>query len=427
MIFGWGKKRPEVREAAPSRRNVEMSAIPQTISDLEQLRSSTLVDEARELRSKMVPGLNHLLGIANALERADLKTDDVDRHLKILVVRGKKQTISVIRAEAGRATTDIRSADDVRVFAGEIGQSIKRIGDTLGRQSRVIHIFAKKHGNKLKDTLSILNSDRGELFKMVKSFDGFQDSIADLRLLLKQIADSEAATSEKEEKMGALHETVVRITGESEAADRSIDSITSSHEYARYAQTREELVQMRQKEDTIRKEIESQFTKISRPLSKYFYVSSLDRDQMSLLEQLVSKPADAVQAGSKSEIIMVLMAVRKGVLAGSVSVKDQMKSVSQIDDIVEMLDAFRGRFADHAAECKKLEDSLKDFDASELDRLREELEKARVDMDDCELRVRSIRSEIHEMAEQRAGMISKVETLLYDASSTRYSIYRADP
>ena len=427
MIFGWGKKRPEVREAAPSRRNVEMSAIPQTISDLEQLRSSTLVDEARELRSKMVPGLNHLLGIANALERADLKTDDVDRHLKILVVRGKKQTISVIRAEAGRATTDIRSADDVRVFAGEIGQSIKRIGDTLGRQSRVIHIFAKKHGNKLKDTLSILNSDRGELFKMVKSFDGFQDSIADLRLLLKQIADSEAATSEKEEKMGALHETMVRITGESEAADRSIDSITSSHEYARYAQTREELVQMRQKEDTIRKEIESQFTKISRPLSKYFYVSSLDRDQMSLLEQLVSKPADAVQAGSKSEIIMVLMAVRKGVLAGSVSVKDQMKSVSQIDDIVEMLDAFRGRFADHAAECKKLEDALNDFDASELDRLRAELEKARVDMDDCELRVRSIRSEIHEMAEQRAGMISKVETLLYDASSTRYSIYRADP
>ncbi len=427
MIFGWGKKRPEVREAAPSRRNVEMSAIPQTISDLEQLRSSTLVDEARELRSKMVPGLNHLLGIANALERADLKTDDVDRHLKILVVRGKKQTISVIRAEAGRATTDIRSADDVRVFAGEIGQSIKRIGDTLGRQSRVIHIFAKKHGNKLKDTLSILNSDRGELFKMVKSFDGFQDSIADLRLLLKQIADSEAATSEKEEKMGALHETMVRITGESEAADRSIDSITSSHEYARYAQTREELVQMRQKEDTIRKEIESQFTKISRPLSKYFYVSSLDRDQMSLLEQLVSKPADAVQAGSKSEIIMVLMAVRKGVLAGSVSVKDQMKSVSQIDDIVEMLDAFRGRFADHAAECKKLEDALNDFDASELNRLRAELEKARVDMDDCELRVRSIRSEIHEMAEQRAGMISKVETLLYDASSTRYSIYRADP
>ena len=427
MIFGWGKKRPEVRKAAPSRRNVEMSAIPQTISDLEQLRSSTLVDEARELRSKMVPGLNHLLGIANALERADLKTDDVDRHLKILVVRGKKQTISVIRAEAGRATTDIRSADDVRVFAGEIGQSIKRIGDTLGRQSRVIHIFAKKHGNKLKDTLSILNSDRGELFKMVKSFDGFQDSIADLRLLLKQIADSEAATSEKEEKMGALHETMVRITGESEAADRSIDSITSSHEYARYARTREELVQMRQKEDTIRKEIESQFTKISRPLSKYFYVSSLDRDQMSLLEQLVSKPADAVQAGSKSEIIMVLMAVRKGVLAGSVSVKDQMKSVSQIDDIVEMLDAFRGRFADHAAECKKLEDALNDFDASELDRLRAELEKARVDMDDCELRVRSIRSEIHEMAEQRAGMISKVETLLYDASSTRYSIYRADP
>ena len=427
MIFGWGRKRPKVREAAPSRKNIEMSAIPQAISDLEQLRSSTLVDEAGELRSKMVPGLNHLLGIADALERADLKTDDVDRHLKIMVVRGKKQTISVIRAEAGRATTDIRSASDVRVFAGEIGQSIKRIGDTLGRQSRVIHIFAKKHGNKLKDTLSILNSDRDELFKMVKSFDEFQNSIADLRLLLKQIADSEAAVSEKEEKTGALHETMVRITGESEAADRSIGRITSSHEYARYAQTREELVQTRQKEDTIRKEIESQFTKISRPLSKYFYVSSLDRDQMALLEQLVSKPADAVQAGSKSEIIMVLMAVRKGVLAGSVSVKDQMKSVSQIDDIVEMLDAFRGRFADHAAECKKLEDALKDFDASELDRLRTELEKARVDMDDCELRVRSIRSEIHEMAEQRAGMISKVETLLYDASSTRYSIYRADP
>ena len=34
MIFGWGRKRPKVREAAPSRKNIEMSAIPQAISDL---------------------------------------------------------------------------------------------------------------------------------------------------------------------------------------------------------------------------------------------------------------------------------------------------------------------------------------------------------------------------------------------------------
>ena len=73
--------------------------------------------------------------------------DDVDKHLQILVRRGKNQVISTIKNETSVKFTELKTIDDVLNFDKISSQILKKIGDVLGRQTRVIHIFAKNMNN----------------------------------------------------------------------------------------------------------------------------------------------------------------------------------------------------------------------------------------------------------------------------------------
>ena len=422
MIFGWGKKEPVPAETVPERRDVDLSDVPQVLSDLEERRASALVQETNAIRNVIVPGFERLFDIVRALERDQLKTEEMDRHLKALAVRGKRQTVSVIKKETDRRVASVESADDVRIFAEQVGKSIKRMGDTLGRHTRVVPIIAKKHTNKLKDTLSSLNTDREELFKLVRRYDEFREELAEMNALMDKITEYEKTNSERQARVEALRQEVDTITSRINSIEESVADITASSEYAEYSRKVERLASMQQAEKNIRQEIESQFTKISRPLSKYVYVSSLDRDHMNTLDMMVTRPADALRSASKEEIIIVLMAVRKGVLSGSVSVKDQMKATAQIDETVEMLDTFINKFAEHDAQCRKLEEDLRLFDTSELGSRQNDLKRARSELDECTKKIDAAESETEEWTAHKANMTRELERLLSASSSTRYKI-----
>lgn len=418
MVFGWGRKKAP--EPIPTKKEIPISAVLQALAELEELRSRTAMAEARSFRTRTVPKLGQLLSIARALERDDVRSEEIDRRLKGMVLRGKRQVIATIKAEAGRPVVEVDSMEDVRTLADGVGQSIKRIGDALGRHTRVIHIFAKKHTGQLKGILSTLNSERDEFFKAVKRFEEFEDNASAIRALMKQAADTEATVALRESKVSQLLRSIELFTKDEVEANDSVKAITSSQEYQRHRQAVEELEAVRREEEMIKREIEGQFTKISRPLSKYVRVASLDKSMMSLLEMLISDPAAAICSRPKSETVYVLMAVRRGVLSGTVSVKDQRKSASQIDNTVEVLDRFRAMLSDHAERCHKQEARLKNFDASKLDACRERITKVRKGREDCEGRVQVVKAEIRDLVEQRKSALSKVEELLNAASSARY-------
>jgi len=103
MVFGWGTKKErkqEVIESTPQEKQINLSDVDAIIQDLSSLRIRTIIAEVRSFKSKIESNLIYLTEIANKLENDDLKTDDVDRHLKILVIRGKKMVISAIQSES---------------------------------------------------------------------------------------------------------------------------------------------------------------------------------------------------------------------------------------------------------------------------------------------------------------------------------------
>ena len=100
MVFGWGKKKPKNESSVPEipqKKEVALSAVSQVVIDLENLRKSQTINEIKMLRNDTEPLITDLIKIGNVLEKDDLKIDDIDKHLAIIVVRGKKQVIDVIK------------------------------------------------------------------------------------------------------------------------------------------------------------------------------------------------------------------------------------------------------------------------------------------------------------------------------------------
>ena len=76
------------------------------------------------------------------------------------------------------------------------------------------------------------------------------------------------------------------------AIQNSIAKIHSSDRYKKYLDLKNTLNAFSKQRLNIRDEINSQFTKISRPLGRYEYASSLEKDQKKVLSELSSEPIE---------------------------------------------------------------------------------------------------------------------------------------
>ena len=98
MVFGWGKKKGEpIHEEIPHHREIPLSEVQKITQDLLDLRKTQTLTEVKSLRYYTLPLIKELSGIAKTLEKDDLKVEDIDKHLRIIVVRGKKQVIDIIK------------------------------------------------------------------------------------------------------------------------------------------------------------------------------------------------------------------------------------------------------------------------------------------------------------------------------------------
>ena len=142
MVFGWGKKKPlePTVERKLDNQNISLTDIPRIVSDLSKLRESQTLSEIKNLRNNTAPLIDDLMKIGIVLEKDDLKIDDIDKHLAIIVVRGKQQVIDILKKDV-KNLMQVSTIDDAKKLDLFLNQVLKKVGDVLGRQTRVIHIF----------------------------------------------------------------------------------------------------------------------------------------------------------------------------------------------------------------------------------------------------------------------------------------------
>ncbi len=201
MVFGWGKKKvQQVPEEIQQHKEISISEVKKITQDLVDLRETQVLNEIKSLRNQTSPLIKELANIAHTLEKDNLKVEDIDKHLRIIVVRGKKQVINIIKKDSDDLP-EISSFDDIINLSNVLNQKLKRIGDVLGRQTRVIHIFAKKYAQKLKEILAQMNYNNKEIQKLIKNFEDTKLNSNEITELLDKIKNLEETSISKNQQI----------------------------------------------------------------------------------------------------------------------------------------------------------------------------------------------------------------------------------
>ena len=424
MVFGWGKKKEKSQEieTVPLEKQISLSGVNKITNEIKSLREKTVISEYESFKNKIDYLLRELIRIAKELEKDNLKTDDIDKHLRTIVMRGKRQVISTINKEATVDFNKINSYDDVLKFDKEISQVLKKIGDVLGRQTRVIHIFAKKYAAKLKNILSTLDANAKELHTILKNYRNLEEDILSISDNLTQINKINVDQQTGEKRLIELNDQKGSLIKKIESAQQEIEKLKDSKEYSKFHEIQDSINNLQSEKSRISSDIDQQFTKISRPLTKYGYVSSLDKPQKILMGKLLQNPFDVLTPENKANIITILQSARKGVQSGFVSVKDMEKSLIQIDETTEILDNFINRISEFNSKKQKLQSELKIFNISELEKKESESSKAKSDQDDLENKIHIFENEISESKTKIPNIIKDIEKRLREISSTQYMI-----
>ena len=427
MVFGWGKKKQVVEEKSerpvkPTLKTVNLENIPDIIDDITNLRQKTLIVEMKSFQKKIELDRKMVLAIATELEKDNLNIKDMDPHLVILVNRGKKEVISSIQKELQVKFSSIDTFADVLDFQRISSRGIKKVGDMLGKHTRVIHIFAKKYAKKLKDDMGVLKNNLDEVNTLISNYNSNQELLDEIKNSLTNISNTkndiekfERRQSELEKLLDVEQQNQVNLKDE-------IDQTKSSSEYKEFKVIQEKIISLSNDEKAIKHDIEEQFIKISRPLNKYVYVSSLDKPLKIMIEKLAKSPYNTLSESTESDIKTILNSVRSSVESGSVSVKDIQKSMHAINEIHGLLPKFIKQKTSFIEKKSELNHELSLFDSQSLHKLSDDLEKSQFNTTDIESKVSEITKQIDSSKNLIHDIISKLELNLRQASSIAYKI-----
>ena len=423
MVFGWGKKKQtdEPVEQKSVNRNISLSEVPQIIDDLSKLRESQTLSEIKNLRNNTAPLIDDLMKIGIVLEKDNLNIDDIDKHLAIIVVRGKQQVIDILKKDV-KTLMQVSTIADAKKLDYFLTQLLKKVGDVLGRQTRVIHIFAKKYANQLTDNLKIMNENSDNISKLLKHYASTQSTFDEITEMLNKIESLNTELNDKRKRNIEILDNLKSFDEKKITLQNSLDEIHSSENYKKYIDLENKLNEFSNQKLKIKSEIDTQFTKISRPLGRYEYGSSLDKQQSGVLSTLVDDPFDALLPENSDTIIVILENIRKGISSGSISVKDTEKTLSQLTETEESLDNFIKKVSDYSSIFNSMKTELTELKPKNLTFLENEFSKNTSSQNDSHLKSKTILCEIDEINSQIPALISKIEGKLRIFSSSKYII-----
>ena len=432
MVFGWGKKKKveyeePVENIAYAPQTITLDEIPKILTDMVVLRKGTLASEIKSHRNRIDPQREILLKIANELSEDELDPDKLDPHFQIMVNRGKKEVISSIKKEFGNPFPDINSTDDVMRFKKISTAGINKVGDMLGKHSKVIHHFAPKYSKKFTVDLKELNENLKEVTTLIDNFTSTENSVQTINELLSSRKKTLEKLSKQNSRIDELKSSINEKKEKIKKLENEIEEIKKSSDYKEFLDNTEQLSNYDSEEVKIRHHINDEFTKISRPLGKFVHISLHDKEIKDLTAKLASSPYDALESDNISGIKNILDSIVTGINSGSVSVKDVSKSkdnIAEIKNIIPSLISTKEKF-----ETKKQELTLKleSFDTKILENTENNLKREKDNISDISSKLEAFEDENLDLTHSLPTILHQIETTLKDVTSTSYTISIDNP
>lgn len=422
MVFGWGKKRSrDSIESSQLVKQISLDKIEGILQEKNSQLSKQIVEKTKPIRNKIEISRKEIINIISQFESDDLGSHDVDKNLQVIIERGKSSVISGIRKEASKKLDETGKYQDVVNLNSEIAQLLKRIGDTLGPNSRVMHVFARKYADKLKEVLADVAKTKAELQKLVDAHNELDLSISNILESSTKITDSKKDIEVKNNTIAKTKEEIQNIIKIIQSLEEDIKNLKSSNNYIEFLNVKKELESLETEKDRIKHAMDFQFSKISRPLGKYSYVSSLEKPLKLIMGKMIENPHDAITNETKDAAVEVLQAVIKSVVAGNISVKDTDKSVEQIEETIVRLDEFLKLKNDLLNKRNSLEKKLP-FNSKDLEEKERNLVRIKEHRTECESEIASLENKINESMKFIPQIVKNTESKLSEILGTKFTI-----
>jgi hypothetical protein len=112
----------------------------------------------------------------------------------------------------------------------------------------------------------------------------------------------------------------------------------------------------------------------------------------------------------------------KGIMSGTVSVKETDKSVAQITHLITLLDDFITRKANLQSQHKDLQEKLGIFDSKQLEELEKQLERTELDSSDTKSKIKTLQEDLDNDYKQRQKLVEGLQISLEGVSGIKYTI-----
>ena len=426
MVFGWGKKKDIPRDIPQViHKDITLSEISSIVESIAATQSAQLIQHTKKLHPLITQHIDALLEIATQIEKDALDTEQIDNNIATIVKRGKKQVLAAIHKESERNFPEINSVDDVKTFIAQSSQALTRIGDVLGKQTRVIHIFAKKYAGKLKDILARYTEDNAQAKRILDGYRRFEQNYdASLSLLQKINTENQTITSNKK-RISDITLNISTIKSEINSTQDSISQFKSSDTYKKYLDIKSQLDTLNSQKSQIEHDINNQTILISRPISKYEYGSSLEKEQKVIIEKFLHSPFDVFLSENKSTLVTILDNVKKAISLEHISVKEPQKTIEYINDIAIQLDVFIKKIELFLQQQRDLKEQLRNLDLASLQNYEKRHLKLQDDLNFSQARLIELTKEVETLQSHQSEYITNLQDILHRINgAVKYTIIK---
>ena len=423
MVFGWGKKK-STNETVESKheRQISFSDINQILKENETHLLGKILEQAKSIGEQLDIERKNIIQTMSLFENDDLNAKDVDKSLKVLIERGKKAVVLGLKRETAVILSNPETFSNLANLNLQTGQMLKRIGDTLGINSRVMHVFARKYADKLKEDLADMTKNKRHLQALVDEYTNFEAASKNILESIEEIKKSKKEIEGKDHRLIELRKEIENNKNMVNNLEQDIHSLKSTKEYQEFLNVKKEMGSLMPEKNAIKNEINLQFSKISRPLGKYSYISSLEKPLKIIMDRLVAEPSEIITSENKNAIIEILQATVKSVVAGNVSVKDSQKAAEQIEETIGRLDEFINLKHNLAKKMNEFEGKLVVFNIRDLEEREKKVARAKENIIQSESSLKTLEREISEDSKRPPQIAHDIETKINEISKTRITL-----
>ena len=136
----------------------------------------------------------------------------------------------------------------------------------------------------------------------------------------------------------------------------------------------------------------------------------------------MERPSSVIGVESKDSIVTILESCMKGIVSGTVSVKESDKSVDQITHLISILDGLISKKTHTTSQITEVLKKSQGFDIKTMESLEKQLAKAKSDSTDAQSKIKNLQAELEQKTTQKQKLLKELQSSLERTLGAKYEI-----